>query len=211
MVGSVGSADHPPPRIDRPTRISRKFDPRILIKLYFRTIVLDTTASQRRARPARQGNWTSIWTMYISTFRTILVVALLNIATSLQVPVKGQARAPQTGRRFAAASALGLLAGAALPHCVRAEGSSAPVVLTEEEMEARVRRKEELLRQRQGSKATVSALEVRSDFNPEAGDNLRSRSLRDNYKVSKERADALKSMSRAQNRDELCEMLGRGC
>ena len=50
------------------------------------------------------------------------------------------------------------------------------------------------------------ALNVRSDFNPEAGQNLRSRTLSQSYDLEKRREKEYK-----RTRDDLCEVLGRGC
>jgi len=88
------------------------------------------------------------------------------------------------------------------------------VVLTDEEMAARVARKRELLQQRQqGGAGRDQGLEssIRSDVNPEAAQNLRARSLVENARASLEKQEELKSRSKAQKRDDLCEMLGRGC
>ena len=95
------------------------------------------------------------------------------------------------------------------------------VMLTDEEMAARVARKRELILQKEGAskdyqevaKDSQAAIEssIRSDINPEAGQNLRSRSLADNARASLAKQDELKSRSKKQKRDDLCEMLGRGC
>lgn len=91
------------------------------------------------------------------------------------------------------------------------------IVLTEEEMAARVARKQELLRkQSQGSsygRAPPGSLDaaIRVDFNPEAAVSLRSRSVLDNARVALEKQDEMKKRDKKQKRDDLCEMLGRGC
>ena len=87
----------------------------------------------------------------------------------------------------------------------------APRVLTEEEMAARVARKQELLRRSVSPSDYVSATDVRSDINPDAAVALRGRSVGDNLKASLAKQDELKSRSKKQKRDDLCEMLGRGC
>lgn len=84
------------------------------------------------------------------------------------------------------------------------------VVLTEEEMASRVARKQELLRAK-GAAPQGSATDVRSDVNPEAGITLRSRSIEDNLKASLAKQDELKKRDKKQKRDDMCEMLGRGC
>lgn len=85
-------------------------------------------------------------------------------------------------------------------------------VLSDEEMAARVRRKQELLRAKAGGgSAPVSATAVRSDVNPDAGVSLRSRSAVENAKLAMDKQKELKNRSKAQTREDLCEMLGRGC
>lgn len=86
-------------------------------------------------------------------------------------------------------------------------------VLTDEEMAARVRRKQELLRAKSigGGPSPVSATAIRSDVNPDAGVSLRSRSAVENAKIAMDKQKELKKRSKAQTRDDLCEMLGRGC
>ena len=66
-------------------------------------------------------------------------------ACSLHVPTHGF---PRLGRRLAAQTVALALGTACAPVCL---ADTSPVVLTEEEMAARVRRKQELLRQRQGA------------------------------------------------------------
>jgi len=128
-----------------------------------------------------------------------LAVALVSPGTCLRAASR---------RAIFQAAAAGTAARALAPHTSVADDF---VVLTDEEMAARVRRKEELLRAKSGGKKQVSSTDVRSDVNPDAGLSLRSRSLGDNYKASQKKAEALKEMSRQEKRDELCEMLGRGC
>ena len=92
---------------------------------------------------------------------------------------------------------------------------TAPVVLSDEEMAARVARKMELLRQQSGARTIASSnvyeANIRSDFNPDAGASLRSRSFVDNAKASLSKQQELKARDKKQKRDDLCEMLGRGC
>lgn len=84
--------------------------------------------------------------------------------------------------------------------------------LSEDEMAARVARKKELLAQNKaGVKAPVAAGDIRSDVNPEASANLRSRSVLENAKIAVEKQSEMKSRNKMQKRDDLCEMLGRGC
>ena len=99
-------------------------------------------------------------------------------------------------------------------------------MLTDEEMAARVARKQELLKQQSARKASDAQMifngdyqkgnraldsNIRSDFNPDAGEALRSRSFVDNAKNSLAKQEELRTRNKAQKRDDLCEMLGRGC
>lgn len=52
---------------------------------------------------------------------------------------------------------------------------------------------------------------MRSDVNPEAAVSLRSKSVIDNAKSSLQKQEELKKRNKAQKREDLCEMLGRGC
>ena len=73
----------------------------------------------------------------------------------------------------------------------------------------------ELLRAKaaSGGMRSASGLDeaIHSDINPEAGANLRSRSVVDNAREALRKQEEMKSRSKAQKRDDLCEMLGRGC
>ena len=92
-----------------------------------------------------------------------------------------------------------------------------PVLLTDQEMAARVARKMELLRQQSaGTRPTASSgsvyeANIRSDFNPDAAVSLRSRSFVENAKASLSKQQELKTRDKKQKRDDMCEMLGRGC
>ena len=93
-----------------------------------------------------------------------------------------------------------------------AHAADGPVQLTDEEMEARVARKMELLRQQSASSSgSVYEANIRSDYNPDAAVALRSRSFVDNAKVALSKQKELKARDKKQKRDDLCEMLGRGC
>ena len=52
---------------------------------------------------------------------------------------------------------------------------------------------------------------IRSDFNPEAAVALRSRTFAENAKATLAKQEELKKRDAKQKRDDLCEMLGRGC
>ena len=87
-------------------------------------------------------------------------------------------------------------------------------VLSDEEMAARIARKMELLNKSKsggGGGRTVSATEVRSDINPEAAANLRSRTALENAKIAMDKQKEMNNRDNAQKREDLCEMLGRGC
>ena len=103
----------------------------------------------------------------------------------------------------------GLLGAGGRPEPVSAAEPEAVVVLTDEEMAARVRRKQELLRLRQ--QGLVRGTDLPLDFNPEAGSNLRAKSLEQNLKESLEKQKEMKQRTTKLKRDDMCEMLGRGC
>ena len=86
-------------------------------------------------------------------------------------------------------------------------------VLSDEEMAARIARKMELLQSGKGPRGprTVRATDVRSDVNPEASENLRARSAIENARIAMEKQAEMKNRDKSQKRDDLCEMLGRGC
>ena len=79
----------------------------------------------------------------------------------------------------------------------------------DEEMAARVRRKQELLRERQ--LGLIKGTDLPPDYNPEAGTNLRAKSIGQNLKESLEKQKELKQRKTSLKRDDLCERLGRGC
>lgn len=110
-----------------------------------------------------------------------------------------------TSRRQLAAGLLAMSPVVVWP-VVADDGS--PVVLTDEEMAARVRRKQELLARKAGPQR---ATDLPLDYNPEAGVNLRAKSINDNLKESLQKQAELNSRDKKQKRDDLCEMLGRGC
>lgn len=89
------------------------------------------------------------------------------------------------------------------------------IVLSDEEMAARVARKQELLRARASNAAAGSSRgldgNIRSDINPDAAVSLRSRSVIDNAKASLAKQEELKQRGKKQKREDMCEMLGRGC
>jgi len=81
-------------------------------------------------------------------------------------------------------------------------------------MSARVARKQELLRAAKsggGKSPSGSATDIRSDVNPDAAVNLRSRSAIENAKIAMQKQKEMKTRDTAQKREDLCEMLGRGC
>jgi len=102
-----------------------------------------------------------------------------------------------------------ILAATGRPAPVSAAEPEAAVTLSDEEMAARVRRKQELLRQRQLN--LVKGTDLPLDFNPEAGTNLRAKSIEQNLKESLEKQKEMKQRKTANKRDDMCEMLGRGC
>lgn len=82
-----------------------------------------------------------------------------------------------------------------------------------EEEKARIARKMELLQASKSGKREVvpSAAAIRSDINPDAAVSLRSRSALENTKIAIAKQNELKTRDKAQKREDLCEMLGRGC
>ena len=94
--------------------------------------------------------------------------------------------------------------------CVHAAAPVPMAVLTDEEMAARVARKEMLLRQQSRAQPGLD-MAIRSDINPEAAATLRSRSMTDNARASLAKQAELQSRDKLRKRDDLCEMLGRGC
>jgi len=140
-------------------------------------------------------------------FQAIITITLLSSSTSALSVV-----APNCNRRTALIKGITAAVGiVALPTIASAAEDN--VSLSEEEMAAKVKRKMELLGRVSSNPeaAPMSAMNIRSDVNPEAGSNLRSRSAIENAKVALEKQKELKNRSKAQKRDDLCEMLGRGC
>ena len=95
-------------------------------------------------------------------------------------------------------------------------------MLSDEEMAARIARKMELLNKSKsggggggggglGGEGTTPVTDIRSDVNPEAAVNLRSRSAVENAKIAMDKQKEMKSRDNAKKREDLCEMLGRGC
>lgn len=87
------------------------------------------------------------------------------------------------------------------------------VVLSDEEMAAKIARKQALKNKAPVGmdKLPTSAADIRSDINPEAGVNLRGKSLSENAKATIAAQKELKNRDKSQKREDLCEMLGRGC
>ena len=116
-------------------------------------------------------------------------------------------------RKLLGTAALALVGGRSVieplpPPAFAAEDGQA---LTDEEMAARIARKLELQKGTYVKNRPVSSTEARSDVNPQAAVNLRSRSTVDNAKIALEKQQELKKRDKMQKRDDLCEMLGRGC
>ena len=112
----------------------------------------------------------------------------------------------------AAGAGAASLAFLATPTLVNADEGQA--VLSDDEMAARIAYKQALKsgkspKGRDAIPATAS--DIRSDVNPDAGVNLRSRSLGENAKNAMEKQKEMKGRNKSQKREDLCEMLGRGC
>ncbi len=78
------------------------------------------------------------------------------------------------------------------------------LLLTDEELRERTRQKLEKAQQSRGGDAPL-------DYNPEAGVNLRAKTIEQNLKESLAKQAELKKRDTKQKREDLCEMLGRGC
>ena len=159
------------------------------------------------------------------SFFFLLVLALASRpgCTALVAPQPPQPPPqPMTTRRAWTTAAFGtLLATATLPPVAWAGEDN--VALTDDEMAAKVAKKLALLNGTAGSSGgsnsssglgadlPTGAMNIRSDINPEAGQNLRSKTSLENMQLALEKQKELKNRSKTQKRDDLCEMLGRGC
>ena len=139
-------------------------------------------------------------------------------ALALRTPAQPAGHTPSISRRGFAAS----LGVAFVPASAIAED----FVMSDEE-KARVQRKMELLRAKSGGapapKPSIDAQtgmqmnqqffesNMRSDYNPEAAAALRSRSFVENAKATLASQEELKKRDKKQKREDMCEMLGRGC
>eukprot|EP00584_Thalassiosira_punctigera_P006525 CAMPEP_0172535470 /NCGR_PEP_ID=MMETSP1067-20121228/7465_1 /TAXON_ID=265564 ORGANISM="Thalassiosira punctigera, Strain Tpunct2005C2" /NCGR_SAMPLE_ID=MMETSP1067 /ASSEMBLY_ACC=CAM_ASM_000444 /LENGTH=166 /DNA_ID=CAMNT_0013320403 /DNA_START=8 /DNA_END=508 /DNA_ORIENTATION=+ len=152
----------------------------------------------------------------------LLALACRPPATALstsarQNPVTTRSTTIDRSRREAFSSVATAVVGggaiAFLPATPRANAAEDNQVLSDEEMAARVARKMELLRSAKSNAGGPAgrATDIRSDVNPEAAANLRSRSAIENAKIAMEKQKEMKSRDQAQKREDLCEMLGRGC
>ena len=148
----------------------------------------------------------------------MVVLTPLVVALTLRTPTL-LGHTPSVSRRGFAAS----LGVAFVPASAIAE----EFVMSAEEA-ARVQRKMELLRAKSGGasappKPSIDAQtgmqmnqqffesNMRSDYNPEAAAALRSRSFVENAKATLASQEELKKRDKKQKREDMCEMLGRGC
>mmetsp|Transcript_8064 Transcript_8064/g.12495 ORF Transcript_8064/g.12495 Transcript_8064/m.12495 type:complete len:161 (+) Transcript_8064:58-540(+) len=158
-------------------------------------------------------------------FLATLLTALLctEVASALSVVPTKQPAAQTISRRDAAASifSIGVTAAFFTP-TQNANAAEDNQVLSDEEMAARIARKMELLNKSKsggggggggdlGGGGTTPVTDIRSDVNPEAAVNLRSRSAVENAKIAMDKQKEMKSRDNAKKREDLCEMLGRGC
>ena len=147
----------------------------------------------------------------------MVVLTPLVVALTLRTPTQPLHHTPSVSRRgFAASLGVALTPVSAI----------ADFVMSDEE-KARVQRKMELLRAKSGGapapKPSVDAQtgmqmnqqffenNMRSDYNPEAAAALRSRSFVENAKATLASQEELKKRDKKQKREDMCEMLGRGC
>lgn len=154
-------------------------------------------------------------------FESLLLTSLvcINGAFGLGIPTTQTTHSNQAisiSRRDAAASIFSIGIGATSAFFTPTQNANAAEdnqVLSDEEMAARIARKMELLQKSKsgGGGATGRATDIRSDVNPEAAVNLRSRSAIENAKIAMEKQKEMKMRDKTQKREDLCEMLGRGC
>ncbi len=146
---------------------------------------------------------------------TCLVMKYLNIfALALLSATQTDALAAPSPTRREALSAGWATASLAFLSTAAPAFADDAVVLSDEEMAARIARKQALKNASKPSgrdQFPASATDIRSDVNPEAAANLRARSLQENTKIAMEKQKELKSRDKSQKREDLCEMLGRGC
>ena len=131
--------------------------------------------------------------------------------------------APQSRRDWTAAALGTMMTGTMIATTSAAWAGEDNVTLTDDEMAAKVAKKLALLNGTAGSSGgsnsssglgadlPTGAMNIRSDINPEAGQNLRSKTSLENMQLALEKQKELKNRSKTQKRDDLCEMLGRGC
>ena len=134
--------------------------------------------------------------------------------TALSTSVKQNPKPNAINRRDAFTSIIAIGAGTAFLPISHANAAEDNQVISDEEMAARVARKQELLRSSKssgGGRPPVGASDIRSDVNPDAAVSLRSRSAIENAKIAMAKQKELNSRDKAQKREDLCEMLGRGC
>ena len=135
--------------------------------------------------------------------------------------------APQSRRDWTAAALGTMMTGTMIATTSAAWAGEDNVTLTDDEMAAKVAKKLALLNGTASSSGSsggsgagssgfgadlpTGAMNIRSDINPEAGQNLRSKTSLENMQLALEKQKELKNRSKTQKRDDLCEMLGRGC
>lgn len=165
------------------------------------SIITRTKTSNFAARYGADVNFCLLYSMHIA----VLLLAVSTGSATLLLQ-----------RRALATVVAAIVANKGSPQPLMAI-EAVPVLLTDQEMAARVARKMELLRQQSaGTRPTASSgsvyeANIRSDFNPDAAVSLRSRSFVENAKASLSKQQELKTRDKKQKRDDMCEMLGRGC
>jgi hypothetical protein len=146
----------------------------------------------------------------MKSLRTLSVALLATQAYGLASPQPTRREVISSG--WAAAASLTFLTTI---QPANAEEGAAP--LTDEEMAARIAKKMALKAKvgkpaADGADAIPStAAAIRSDVNPAAAVSLRSRSLAENAKTSLSKQQEMSARDKKQKREDLCEMLGRGC
>mmetsp|Transcript_39505 Transcript_39505/g.58043 ORF Transcript_39505/g.58043 Transcript_39505/m.58043 type:complete len:150 (-) Transcript_39505:185-634(-) len=143
-----------------------------------------------------------------AVFSATLLLLFTNQLSALSPATPSRRQILSSGACWTTAAVAGVAFG--MPLVAIADDQQ--VALSEEEMAARVAKKLALQRAASGvGPKPVGATDIRSDVNPEAGVNLRSRSSFENAKVAMAKQNEMKNRDKAQKREDLCEMLGRGC
>mmetsp|Transcript_8583 Transcript_8583/g.12973 ORF Transcript_8583/g.12973 Transcript_8583/m.12973 type:complete len:144 (+) Transcript_8583:58-489(+) len=136
------------------------------------------------------------------------------LSTALLVTQVNGLATPQPTRREVISSGWAAAASMTFLTTIQPANADEGTTLSDDEMAARIARKQALKsgKSAPGLDAIPStATSIRSDVNPAAAVSLRSRSLKENAKASLDKQQEMNVRDKAQRREDLCEMLGRGC